>query len=492
MCMARFTGLGVLLLLCRTAAADSYFTYHYGNFEVTSSNPERAVTLAHHLVQLDEAMASLQRLPEQRLPTHIDEVPSAQLRQIIGTAAPGTGDVRFDGFEVTVISTEGTGNTPYWGALFGYVQSLAYSAGGGRLPLWFMTGKPEVFADSEFRIGAVVTGELQRGWIAWLNSGHGHTLPLRQLLRIQNGDPQLRDSTFHTSFSAESWFLTHSVYAENFFFSEFGKYLNLIAQGTPEADAFAASFPGKSYEDLDRGLAALLQQSQLHHFRFNVTPLPPDSGTPRRLSQAESQAFLASLQLQWGHPAEALTLARAAVQADARSEPGLRVLARASLTSGDLPAALTAADALGSLEAPSAAALTDRALLLAQLSTQLRNRPDALGNTTEADLRQASREAYEKAIVADGDYLRAWAALATVFTKDEVAAAEAFAARAQPVLERHPQSSPLARTLAQMCARTGQSSHALLFAQMWHASAMTQQDLTAAERFLAQLKSSPQ
>jgi hypothetical protein len=68
-----------------------------------------------------------------------------------------------------------------------------------------------------------------------------------------------------------------------------------------------------------------------------------------------------------------------------------------------------------------------------------------------------------------------------------VAAAKELAERAQPVMEAHLNSGALARALATMCAKTGQTHPAFLFGEYCRDDAITQKDLAAAMAFIAQL-----
>lgn len=70
-------------------------------------------------------------------------------------------------------------------------------------------------------------------------------------------------------------------------------------------------------------------------------------------------------------------------------------------------------------------------------------------------------------------------------------AAKALVLRAQPVMEKHPYSGALARALASMCARTGQTEGAVQFGQYWRDDAGTQADLDKATAFISQLKTHP-
>jgi tetratricopeptide (TPR) repeat protein len=477
---------GVLLLMGRAAiAADTYYFYKYGNFDVTTRYAERAESLARNLVRLDKALASTLGRPQRHLLTHIYELTPA-----LGQAVIGSSQTSFQGYEVTVVTDDqGNPDNPYWGVLFGYVQSLLVNVEGAGLPMWFQIGVPMLFSNSEFKMEEVHAGRFNRQTAYYLT--HRKILPLRVLLRMQPGDPRLGSGLDETRqiFQADCEFLAREIYLEDFLQPEFRKYLDLMEQGTPEADAFEASFHGLTYEDLDKRLDGARHAAAFHTLVVKVPRGLDTSEVPRRLSEAETQARLAGVQLLFGRRPEAISRARAALQANPTSGEGLVVLARASLADGDFMSALAQADALGKLTSPSAAVLTDRGDVLLQLSIAVMERRATSAVGTEADLRKAAREAYEKAVAADPEDLRAWAGLAFSFGKGEQGAAEAFLARVQPVVERHPDSAQLATPLAYLCRNAGQPSCALHFAGIWKSNALTRQDRANADHFLTEIGS---
>jgi len=182
-----------------------------------------------------------------------------------------------------------------------------------------------------------------------------------------------------------------------------------------------------------------------------------------------------------------LRLATEALQADPASELALRVQASANLEDGNFGAALAAVEAITKLPAPSAAGFDEAGDVLFALAGQVAARHASID--VDADtLRQRARDAYDHAVRLDGDNSRAWAGLANLQSPQDRAAAEAFVARAQPVLERRPDNDLLARALALLCARTGQGNCAYLFGVYWRSDALSRGDLEAAQAFMQRLK----
>jgi tetratricopeptide (TPR) repeat protein len=477
------------LLLCpvsHAAIAADYWSYAYKDFDVTAvGSSGYTVSLAHDVARFDKALNHILQLSERHPPTHIYELEPKQEKDLLGEV--GVVSYKFSGYEVSVITdTRADRNSPRWGALFGYTGSLLVSGRAVRAPYWFQVGVPQLFANTEFESGRIKTGGVSVGFARVLRGGK--LIPTRIFLRMQGSDPQLRaPSAFKSLFEAQSWYLAREVYVEGKLRTEFWRYLALMREGKSEADAFATSFK-LSYEDLDKLLVDAMSEPT-HVFVVDVPREPPDNQQPRKLSEAETKAMLADLNLQWQHRANALRLASEALQGDPHSELSLRVLARANLQEGNFDASLAAVDKLVALTAPSAAALTDGGEVLSRLAREVSAKQAAIGVDSDTLSRRA-RDAYEHAIGLDPDYLRSWSGLANLYSSPhDSAAAQAFVARAQPMMEKHLESAALARALATMCSRTGQTAAAFLFGEYWRADAITPRDLDEALAFMARMHS---
>ena len=475
------------LLLCpvsHAAIAEDYWSYVYKNFDVTTAaGSGYTVSLAHDLARFDKALTRILRLSEKHVPTHIYELPPKQEKELLGEV--GVVSFKFSGYEVSVITDTGAdSNNRYWGALFGYTGSLLVNGRASRSPYWFQVGVPQLFAHTEFESGRVKTGGVSAGFAQTLLGAK--LIPMRILLRVQGSDPQLRGSSgFKSLFEAESWYLAREVYVEGKLRDEFGRYLGLMQDGKSEADAFAASFKF-SYEDLDKLLVGAMKEPA-HVFVVEVPREPADNEQPRKLPEAETKARLADLSLQWQRRANALRLASEALQGDPNSELSLRVLARANLQEGNFGASLRAVDKLDALSTPSAAALADSGEVLSQLAREVSARQASIGVDSDTLSRRA-KDAYERAISLDPDYLRSWSGLAYLYSSQrDIAAAQALVARAQPIMEKHLESGALARALATMCSQSGQTAAAFLFGEYWRDDAITPRDLDEALAFMARM-----
>ena len=219
-----------------------------------------------------------------------------------------------------------------------------------------------------------------------------------------------------------------------------------------------------------------------------VPPDPPSAEKPRQLSPAEAKAHLAQLHLVFQQRPEALALAGESLRADPANEQALGVSALANAEAANFEASLAAIDKLEALNSTSAARWTECGDALSALARAVFAKQATLNAGADA-LRARAKEAYERAISADANELSAWAGLAYLYADSrDNAEARALLPRAQPVLEKHPDSGALAHALAVMCAQNGQPSSALLFGEFWRTDAVSQHDLQQAAAFLEQVK----
>ena len=472
-----------LPLATPAAAADHYWTYRYKDLEVTTAESAgRAQSLAHNIARFDQALTRILLLPDRHLSTHIYELPTSQEKAVLG--ATGGASYRFSGYDVTVVTGPAGSYDRNWGPLFGYTASLLVNGRALRSPYWFQVGVPQLFANTEFEPRQVKTGGMSAGFAQTLVNAK--LIPAQTLLRIQANDPQLHDAAYRDLFEAECWFLAREIFVEGKLRSEFGEYLRLMRDGKDESEAFAQSFKS-GYEELDKMLQKAMGETA-HVFLVDVPVDASVSQEARRLSDSEAKALLANLNLTWNHRAEATRAATEALQQDARSELALSVLARANLEDGKFAEAAEAVDKLDALVTLSASGHTDGGEVLSRLAAEVNAKHAPSAMDADTLVRRATQE-FEQAISLDAEYLRAWAGLAYLFgSRRDKAGAQSLVARAQPVMEKHPDCGALARALAMMAAQTGQNSAAFLFGEYWRNDAVTPKDRDRAQAFIAQLQ----
>ena len=481
-------GLALLLFMAGPAAvaATDYWAYQYKDIDVTvAGSSEYAQHVARNADRLGTALAQILAFRgDVRLPTHIYVLPDEEIVGLLGSS--GSSNYNSSGYDATVITSRGEGSGgKYWGVYFGYVGSVLAGQGAARYPYWFRLGVPEVFATTDFDHDRIRTGGIAPGYA--LPVASGSLIPLRTFLAMQEQDPQLQSGALSEMYAAESWYLTREILAERRYRSEFGRYFELMRQGTSEREAFAASFK-VSYEDLDKMLRDD-RSLRVHLFQLpSPADVGPDAAPPRKLAPPEVQARLALVNLKVGRRAEALRLALAVLRDDPANERALRVAAQAQLEAGDYPAAFAAVDQLSRSAQLSPDAMAESAGILTVLAAAVTGGDAALVVDAPTMLRFAQRY-YQAAIDANPEDLRSWAGLAGLYgARRDSAAATALLPAASQALARHPGNVNLAYALAHMCAQTQQWDCAQQFANSWRENAPTEANRTEAAAFESRLK----
>jgi cytochrome c-type biogenesis protein CcmH/NrfG len=482
--------MGVLLLIvgpCGAGAAE-YWTYRYKNIDVTAvGSSSYAVYIAHDVDRLGDVLTQILSFKASaRLPTHIYILPSDVVSQLAGT---GVGSLyKTSGYDTTVIASpdaSGSGDR-YWGALFGYVGSILAGDGALRYPFWFRLGVPAVFATTEFERSRLKTGGLSAGYA--LAFGRGTLIPMRTFLGLHQDDPQMKDVVFHDMYQAESWYLAREILVESFYRAEFGKYLDMVHQGRSESEAFAASFPSSSYEELDKKLLSSERAPSHVYVVPSAIDTSADTAAPQKLSAAEVQARVAHANLVLLHSAEALRLASGALQLEPHNERALCALAQGHLGQDDYAAALADVDQLAAGSQRSGEALAESAEVLAALAAAVDSKRVSL-DADSATLEQRAKTDYRSALADNPDDLRSWAGLAAIYGRQKDAqGASALLAEAAPVLERYPRNVNLSYALVDMCARLADADCALKYTASWRENALTDHDRARAAAYESRLR----
>jgi hypothetical protein len=403
----------LLLLIAASALAGGdnwgHWGYSYRNVDVTVAGTSAyAVNLARSCVQLDSMLSRILGIKTAyRAPTHIYALPAAQLQLFSGSDSGAT--YRASRYDTIVILDSGEvhAHRYYWGAYFGYTATLLASDRLLHGPDWYMVGVPAVFADVVFEGAKVKIGNITPGFAYTLVTA-GALIPMRTFLSLTQHDVRLRGEHYLEIYNAEAWYLAREVFVEGKYRAEFGKYLELMRGGTAEAAAFAASFPF-SYEDLDKELARSMRDRG-HIYIMDAPPDPGASGeTAQPLSAAEFKGRLALLSVRYQKGADAVQLANEALQLDTINQSALRALALAQLAKGAYGESLAAVERLS---APGSAATdADRGEVLAGLAAAAASGAATLP-VDAAALRQRAKEAYGRALAANGEDRRSREALA--------------------------------------------------------------------------------
>jgi hypothetical protein len=283
------------------------------------------------------------------------------------------------------------------------------------------------------------------------------------------------------------WFLVHQVVIEEKYHSNFLQYFSQLDQGDEEPRAFAASF-GTDYENVDKEMQHALNAKVIKIIKVQV-PVEPDSTEPRRLSDSEAQARLAVFAALHGEDIDgAVKLANDALAADPKNEDALIALARTQLRQHLYPAALQYADRLCALEHLSQNAAAQCAKAYADMFYGGAAKNTTLGVDAPA-LADRSRKYFEMAISADPEDLASWAGMTYLLTATHnVEYAKDFLPRAKHVWATHSRNEHLARTLAGLCATTGDLDTAIKFATVWQKNALSGSRRAEADAYLSRLK----
>jgi hypothetical protein len=379
-------------------AADQYWTYSAGQIEVTSNGTNGyTVNLARYCLRLDTLVSRILSIKTAyRPPVHLYSVSEADMRSVTGSPYGSVFQSARNAVSVVLVTPPRAAD--YWGAYFGYVAALLASdrlLGG---PDWYMVGVPSVFAQSEFEHGRVRLGTIPEGYAIDITRAGG-LIPMRTFLSLKQHDMEQKGPHELDMFDAQAWFVAHEIFVEGKHRAEFGKYLDLMRQGTAEADAFKASF-AISYEDLDKELWVLFHTRPMVYTMDAPEDPSASNATAQPISPAEFHARLALAAVDQKGPS-ALQLAQAAAQADPGNERALRALARAQLEARAYSDALATLDRLASRER-SADACTDSADVLVRLARAVHDGEAQLPQEPAALLARAKQD-YERALALNSE-----------------------------------------------------------------------------------------
>jgi tetratricopeptide (TPR) repeat protein len=466
-----------------------YSTYTDKDITVMSSGgADDAKGIAHNLHRLDRAITVVLgiKASDWRPPTQVYALPHAVLARVRGKKDDSLSVYIPTRFGNTILIDESNStDSKLWGAYFGYTGSVLISAYSFRYPRWFITGLSEMFAASSMNSSSVTIGSATPARVYSLLN---RTLvPVRTLLALHDGDPQLNNKDYLDLFQAESWLLVHLIVLEGKYHSNFFQYFLLRDRGEEEAKAFAASFD-VSYEDLDKLLRDVLRAGKIETRRVAI---PDEKGGPAaaRLTGADAAARLAALAARSSVQLDdALQMANEAIVSAPKNQDALFARAHVQLRRADYAAALQAADRLCSLESLTQPGFAQCGQLYSGLNSAVLEKKAAL-DAEAPSLAAHSRQYYDRAITLDPEDLASWDGMAILlaavrnpeYTRD-------FVPRAQAALSAHPRAGDLARTLSGLCADMGDSVMALNYAVMWQNAALSAVERDAAAAYVSRLR----
>jgi hypothetical protein len=274
-------------------AADEYWSYSYRNIDVTAEGTSAyAINLARYCVRLDGLLRRILGIQNtQPPPTHIFALSRGQMGQLLGE---NTSRYQVSGGDNFILTTNATAHdSDYWGAYFGYTAALLASDGWLSGPEWYRVGLPLVFAGTTYKGTRAQLGVIEFGYALTLGRG-GSLIPMRVFLAHKRQEVLDEHRYNPEMYSAQAWALAHEIYVESWHRAEFTRYLELMRQGTSEADAFSACFKG-SYEQLDKEFAVAIQKRQYVYTIEVPDDAAPKGETAQPLSAAQVKARVAQL-----------------------------------------------------------------------------------------------------------------------------------------------------------------------------------------------------
>ncbi len=473
------------------AHGATYWAYSYKGVEVTSSDgPESAKTLAHNLSRLDAAIIAVMRIKSSdwRPPTQVYALPESMFSRVRGKKDDIISHYSTNSLGNTILIDASNSRTDeLYGAFFGYTGSVLVSAYSFRYPHWFVRGLCETFAGSTITKTSVTLG-LPTGITRSLYAGK--LIPTRELLAIHDGDPQLKSTDYAAMYEAESWLLVHLIVLEGKYHSNFFNYFPRLDGGDDEATAFAASFEGVTYANLDKMLGDVLNARQVKTTKVTFAD-EKDTGSAARLTDAEAAGRFAALAAHHSEkPDDALQMANEALALSPTNQDALYALADVQIHRADYSAALQVANRLCALDALTEKAVTRCGQLFSALAVAVDERKISLGVESPV-LAERARQYYGKALTMDPEDLTACEGMSSLLAKMHNADySRAFLPQAQQTLSAHRRAGSLARALSWLCADMGSPVMALNYAVMWESAALSSTDHDAASAYVSRLKAS--
>jgi hypothetical protein len=144
---------------------------------------------------------------------------------------------------------------------------------GAKYPLWLAEGLAEFFSTLAPYNGQMSVGRIPEGRIEYLRSGR--LLGIDRLFAIDHDSPEYRIERHAGVFYAQSWALTHLLVTGSGYRDHWGRFLRLINEARPSAEALQMAF-GKPPADVHRDLVDYLAGNQ--HTYLLVRHQPASSG----------------------------------------------------------------------------------------------------------------------------------------------------------------------------------------------------------------------
>ena len=122
---------------------------------------------------------------------------------------------------------------------------------GGRYPVWLNEGLAEFFSTMTPESGRMVIGGVPLGRYQALLGGT--LMPVARMLAVNHESPEYNSRAHSGLFYAQSWALTHMIFAEDTYRPKSDAFLGMIASGASSSSAFLQVY-GKTPDVVERDL----------------------------------------------------------------------------------------------------------------------------------------------------------------------------------------------------------------------------------------------
>jgi tetratricopeptide (TPR) repeat protein len=470
------------------AAADKYWDYSYHDIRVVSGGSgDHAKLIAHNLHRVDAAMSAILGVPQAdwRPKTTVYAVPARVYTLIRGFDDSSAAVALPEAFQNTILmNRDSTFDHAFFGAYAGYASALLSGGFSFRYPTWFIAGLSEVMATSKVDGKGVVIGGFERGRVqslmisAWI--------PVKALLEIHEGDPQLKNASFKYMYSAECWFLVHQIIVEQQYRKNFFDYFSHLDDGEDPDKAFGESF-GVDYAEIDKMMHAALDSQKVKIINVSVRD-DTDPVEATLLKDAQVNGLFARVASDHGSNfAYASQLANQALAADPNDDDALIALADVAIRQHDYRQALTYADRLCQRDPPSRTSAPACGVLFAQLTYHAREHAD-LGSDAPALAGRAATY-FQSAITHDPDDVASWSGFADLLmTTHDKERGTVLLPALKHAWSSHMDNDQLARGAAGLCAMSGDYDCAYKFATVWRKHALNSTSRANADVYIERMK----
>lgn len=163
---------------------------------------------------------------------------------------------------------------------------------GADLPPWLAEGLAEFFSTVQLqgdtaRLGLVPDGRLQA-----LSKGRLMSVP--DLLEVQRGSPEYNERDDAGRFYAESWALTHMLFADKRYRDGSATLLGLIQQGKTSAEALADVY-GKTLHEIQKDFSAYTRRDTYVSFTVPCPRVAKQMAKPSPVPAFEASLVVADL-----------------------------------------------------------------------------------------------------------------------------------------------------------------------------------------------------